>query len=279
MIKNIAGLLEKIRSDIRYQTDMAVVGLSGGADSTLVAILCKLALGERNVYGIHMPYGQLDKETFNSRSRKLADKLDINQLIMPVNRIADEINNSVREGLGMGVVDVNLVNAGNSRSRARMCVLYGVAHELNQRNSLEGSPHFHKRVRVVGTGNLSEDYIGYDTKGGDALCDFFPIGELFKSEVYQLLTFFKDQGIISESHIDRVPSAGLWEGQTDEKELGYTYNEMEPQIKAILSHKTYVIGEEGTPSRNLFEFVVNRHNANKHKHEAPPVTKLREFCD
>ena len=114
-----------------------------------------------------------------------------------------------------------------------------------------------------------------DTEGGDALADLFPIGDLFKSEVYQLLDYFVKEGMITEDLIDRVPSAGLWEGQTDEQELGYTYNEMEPAIIEIKKG-----GEIGQLSHSkVFHFVEDRHRKNKHKHEAPAVFALREhYC-
>jgi NAD+ synthase len=116
----------------------------------------------------------------------------------------------------------------------------------------------------VGTGNKSEDYIGYDTKGGDALADVFPIGELFKSEVFQLLDYYRDRGVITEDMIDREPSAGLWEGQKDTDELEYTYDEMEPAI---------LRAEHGELDHSLAvdEYVWNRHLENKHKHEAAPT--------
>lgn len=250
---------------IKKETDVAVIGLSGGADSTLVACLCTKALGKENVYGIHMPYNDADSKTFNSRSMKIATRLGIHSIVVPIGHIADSITSSVESAVG----DISMTNKGNSRSRARMTILYGIAHQLG--DTLK------KRVRVVGTGNLSEDSIGYDTKGGDALADFFPIGNLFKSQVYALLDKFKAAGVIDEEHIDRVPSAGLWDGQTDEGELGYSYNEMEPVVSAMFENYT----EDSTDviskllnigfQKDLTTFVVNRHFANRHKHMAPKV--------
>ena len=74
MIKDIEGLLTKITNEIKSRVDVAVIGLSGGADSTLVACLCAQALGKENVYGLHMPYGDTDRQKFNSRSQQLAKK-------------------------------------------------------------------------------------------------------------------------------------------------------------------------------------------------------------
>jgi NAD+ synthase len=279
MIKNVEQVLEKIYEEIRKNCDVGVVGLSGGADSTLVATLLTQALGKENVYGIHMPYNISDSMTFNFRSKNIAKKLGINDLIIPIGSITNSIIDEIQEELYKdeyslekynGFRTLNQINAGNARSRSRMCVLYGVAHEL--------SYNLQKRVRVVGTGNLSEDYIGYDTKGGDALADFFPIGELFKSEVYQLLDYFISKSILGEEDVDRVPSAGLWDGQSDEGELGYSYNEMEPAIRNFLNEDydwCEVVEIEGS----IEKFVYDRHIQNKHKHEAPMVFKLRNLVD
>lgn len=285
MIKDIPGLVSAVSADIKNACDVAVVGMSGGADSTLVALLCKEALGANDVYSVHMPYNDRDNGFFNDRSLKTATRLGVHILKAPIKGIADAINETVTVAL----VDNNLVrgkefptsdgqtatlfaishvNAGNSRSRSRMNVLYGVSHHL--------SDHLGVRARVVGTGNLSEDYIGYDTKGGDALCDFFPVGQLFKSEVYQLLDWFRDRGDIEESMIDRVPSAGLWDGQSDEDELGCSYNLMEPSIRVLGLGQTEHIIEADAEITN---FVRERHQANKHKHEAPPVFDIRKWCD
>ncbi len=266
MIRNCHKLLDHLCPEIIAATDIAVVGLSGGADSSLTAILCMKALGKENVYGISMPFDETDEQTFNALSAKLAHQIGINHLIRPVARIADAINEQI---LSDEKSEPTALNKGNSRSRARMCILYGIAHDLSSRLP-------NKRVRVMGTGNLSEDFIGYDTKGGDALADVFPIGELFKSEVYQLLDHFRDEGTIDDEHINRVPSAGLVENQTDEADLGYSYNEMEKGVRFCLQNHDHM---PSVQPDEVTAFVWQRHMVHKHKHEAPAVIKLRHLCD
>jgi NAD+ synthase len=263
-IEDREKVIKHIIQHIRGAMDYAVIGLSGGADSTLVACLCMEALGKENVYGVGMPYNEFDVDNFNSRSANFANKIGVNYHEVPVAAISDGIDNAV------GFNDASCltpVNRGNSRSRARMCVLYGFAHALANSN---------KRVRVVGTGNLSEDFIGYDTKGGDALGDIFPVGELYKSEIYQLLDYFIEKGVIEENHVDRVPSAGLEDGQTDEEDLGYSYDEMEYSIEFCLAN--YDIMQDGKIELpEITKFVWGRHIANKHKHEAPDVINVRNI--
>ncbi len=263
---NIEAVIEIIKQEIREHVDTAVVGLSGGADSFLVMLLSAEALGKNNVYALSMPYSDLDTRTFNSLSTMYAEHIGVHHHVIGIGDIAQAINQAVSGAVSTpGENGISALNAGNARSRSRMCVLYGFAHHLNDR--------LKNRVRVMGTGNLSEDFIGYDTKGGDALADIFPIGQLFKSEVYKILEHFRDKGLITESMINRVPSAGLWENQTDEDELGHSYDAMEPAIRFILQSEGRF---QESSLTDIQRFVWHRHLTNKHKHEAPYVVTLRD---
>lgn len=282
MIKDMVSVIDEITKNIKNNMDVAVLGLSGGVDSTVCACLLVKALGSENVHTLHMPYNEVDTDTplkFNSNSMRIAQELKTPAHWKPIKKIADAINSEVYgEFTHSSVPPLTSVNEGNARARARMAVLYGTAHNLET--------NLGKRVRVVGTGNLSEDFIGYDTKGGDALADLFIIGSLFKSEVYQLADHFVTEGMIKEDMVDRVPSAGLWEGQTDEDELGFSYNDMEPIIKEFLKLGNRLYIKELLNDRciellntDIGKFVYDMHLKNKHKHEAPAVVNLREFTD
>ena len=241
MLSNVEAAAVFLEKEVKAFADVAVVGISGGVDSAVVASICAAALGPKNVYGLSMPYDEIDTSTFNSRSAELADKLGINHLVMSIGVPVDAAVKVMHDAVGSATEysdDLHKLTLGNSRSRMRMLYLYGVAGELSYRIE-EGQKHKHlspvrgelfsKRVRVMGTGNASEDLIGYDTKGGDALADLFVIGDLFKSEVYQLAKYYE----VPKSIVKAPPSAGLYEGQTDVLELGFSYEELEPALSAL----------------------------------------------
>jgi len=281
MITKMNELIEMVKSDVKAEMDIAVVGLSGGVDSLVCATLATLALGPENVYTVHMPYNDIDIMKFNANSIRIGTKLGTRNLMRPIHKIADAINEEFDNDDEYGFENQPLseLNKGNSRSRARMTVLYKEAHHIA---TVTG-----KSVRVLGTGNLSEDFIGYDTKGGDALADLFLIGELLKSEVYQLAEHFVEMGLIEKDMIDYHPSAGLWDGQSDEEELGFTYAAMEPSVLKLrnpetgLAHYGYetVVNGINANRTEMDNFVLDRHFKNRHKHMAPPAISLREFCE
>lgn len=270
MIKDCEALRNYLIEDIKKQTDMVVVGCSGGADSTLVATMCMLALGKENVVAVHMPATKTDRDYFNLRSKNLANHLALPlQLNVPIWDIMDtlktRINDSLDDLLRLSPIpDMSQMNEGNTRARARMTVLYAVCTAMSER-------YPDKRVRVVGTGNLSEDFIGYFTKYGDGAVDFSPLGTMYKSEVYQMLDYFKNTGVILEEHIDRVPSAGLWDGQSDQGELGFSYDEMEHSIRKWHADIPWDMNDK------VDNFVAKRYKANKHKMMQPPIAQLGKF--
>jgi len=212
-MRNKTELVEKICSWFREVVNQAkakgvVIGLSGGIDSSVVACLAKKALGEK-VLGVIMPcYSSAIDEDY---ARLIAKMLKIKMERVSLNSIYDSILGVLPGGKKMVLA--------NLKPRLRMLILYYFANSLN--------------YLVAGTGNKSEVLIGYFTKYGDGGCDILPLGDLLKTEVRELAKELR----IPKEIIERVPSAGLWENQTDEGEIGITYEELDGIIMAIESNQ------------------------------------------
>ena len=134
MIKDIPKLIDKVVVELKNFTDVAVIGLSGGADSTLVAVLCKLAFGRENVYGIHMPFSNTDNLVFNSVSKNLAAYLGIKDITIPINQIHETICEKIIVCLytqwdedNHEFKQISKLNEGNLRARLRTNLLYTFA--------------------------------------------------------------------------------------------------------------------------------------------------------
>jgi len=271
VISDINKITELLENSVRSFTDIAVVGVSGGVDSAVVASICVSALGPDNCWLISMPFDQIDAETFNHRSTNLAEKLGANHRIVSIGPGSVTLENEIRSALGGE--ELALLTRANIRPRVRMNTLYSFSRELEEREKL--------RARVMGTGHLSEDLIGYDTKGGDALADIFILSDLVKSEVYQLARHYQVPTEITSAE----PSAGLYPDQTDLEELGFSYEELEPATLAVYEAlRAGVPREELSPELSHFadldqrylKFVIDRYKVHYHKHEAPKTVPLRE---
>lgn len=187
----------------------AVVGLSGGIDSAVTAALCKKALGE-SVLGVAMPCESARRD--EEDATLVAVKLDIPVVTVRL----DTVFGALRQALPPGP---DLARA-NLKPRLRMAVLYYHANMLS--------------YLVAGTGNRTELMVGYYTKYGDGGADILPVGGLYKTEVR---TLARELGL-PERIVAKPPSAGLWEGQTDEGELGITYPELDRALQALDTGRT-----------------------------------------
>ncbi len=186
--------------------DGIIFGNSGGKDSALCGIICKMAC--ENTIGVIMPCSSkrnfsLDKDD----GIAVAKKFDIKTEIIDVTSIRDELKNKVSEK-----VEINPLTLSNIAPRIRMATLYAIA----------GS----KNLLVCGTGNRTEMYLGYYTKWGDGACDFNPISDLTVGEVYEFLHYLG----CPECIINKAPSAALYEGQTDEDDMGMKYSDIDSFI-------------------------------------------------
>ena len=192
-----------------------VVGLSGGVDSSVVAALAKLAVGDK-VLGLIMPCQSIEEDT--EHAHMLAKKFKIKTEFVDLEPVYKRLKQSLPPG--KGIADANL------KPRLRMLTLYYFA---NLHNYL-----------VLGTGNKSELMIGYFTKYGDGGVDLLPIAGLYKHQIRELAGILGIPDVI----IKKPPSAGLWKGQTDEGEIGMTYDELDRTLQAIEKNETRGIDPE-----------------------------------
>ncbi len=236
------GLAGDIVSWIREKVEEAgtrgiVVGLSGGVDSACVAVLSKMAVGD-NVLGLILPC-QSDPEDEKS-ARLVAEKFDI--------RVEKKVLDSVYEKFLEILTPADKISLANLKPRLRMATLYYFANSLN--------------YLVAGTGNKSEISVGYFTKYGDGGVDILPLGGLLKTEVRELAK----EVDIPQQIIDRAPSAGLWEGQTDEGELALSYEDLDKAIIAIEEGET-----EEFPSQEIVVKIKELIGASQHKRQPIPI--------
>ncbi len=216
-----------------------VMGISGGLDSSVLAVLCKRAFPQ-NIFGVIMPcYSHLqDKE----HAEMLIEKFDI-----PTREVVlDSVYDSLLQALPAlnPNPEIGRLSRANLKARLRMLTLYYAAGQLN--------------YLVAGSSNRTEITIGYFTKYGDSGVDIMPLGGLVKEEVRELARFL---GVPREI-IDKPPSAGLWAGQTDEEEIGISYEILD---RFILS------GETNPEFRSKIEAMMA---ASEHKRSLPPIAGI-----
>jgi len=226
-----------------------VLGLSGGVDSALVAKLCADALGPQHVLGVAMPDGRGGKDLKDAK--KFAKALGIDLRIIGIAPIVTSLEKRL---LGF---QADQVARGNLRARARMIVLYFIANT-------------EERV-VMGTGNKSELLCGYFTKGGDGAADFLPIGDLYKTQVREMARYLA----LPPEIVEKVPTAGLWPGQTDEGELGIAYDELDRILLGIeLQLEPEAIAQKAGVPLDHVAYVQKLVTSSVHKRKMPLIPKV-----
>lgn len=183
----------------------AVVGVSGGVDSSVVAALCVEALGKDRVFGVLMPQGY---QSDIGDAIQLVNFLDIDNITVDIFDAIRSIKHEIRDELGKWSSQSSI----NLPPRIRMSTLYAVSQSMNG--------------RVANTCNLSEDWIGYSTRYGDSVGDFSPLSNLTKTEVKEI---GKELGL-PENLVEKVPTDGLC-GKTDEENFGFTYEVLDRYIR------------------------------------------------
>ncbi len=226
----------------------AVIGLSGGIDSALSAYLAATALGAENVLALRMPYKTSSADSLNDAEAVIED-LGLPNQTLAISEMADPLIERFP--------DMSKLRRGNIMARMRMVTLY------DQSMAWGGL--------VMGTSNKTEFLLGYSTIYGDSGVALHPIADLYKCQVRQLARFLG----VPRSIIEKPPSADLWVGQTDEAELGFTYDEAD-QVLMLLVDERYT-AEEVAAEGFEREFVVRiweRVKANHYKRIMPNIAKI-----
>jgi len=244
-------IADELINKLRYtQREKYVVGMSGGIDSSLSATLAVNSVGSHNVVGIVMPYKTSSNECMRD-AVKFAEHLKIQHHVI---EITDIVSAFTQISHIADVQDCNDIQyktrIGNIMARIRMSILYDFSNKL--------------KGLVLGTGNKTEYLLGYTTLWGDMCCDINPLGELYKTHVIQIAKFLG----LPESIINRAPSADLWPGQTDEGEIGISYERCDKLLELGYDYclPNNIIREFGF-SQDEIDKVGNRINMSVHKRD------------
>jgi NAD+ synthase len=247
LVKSI--LLGFLRKEVRrVGFEKVVVGLSGGVDSGLVAALSAEALGAENVLAISMPY-RLSNPQSLADAQAVAKAFDFDLRVIEITPQIDAYFERFP--------DASDARRGNKMARERMTILYDVS--------------FAEGALVAGTSNKTEILLGYSTVFGDQASALNPIGDLYKTQVWQLASYVG----LPDQVISKAPSADLWEGQSDEKELGFTYAAVDRLLYNLVDrrHTQDDLVEMGH-DRAFVDAVTHRIRVNQYKRRPPIIAKL-----
>jgi NAD+ synthase len=247
LVKSI--LLGFLRKEVRrVGFEKVVIGMSGGVDSSLVAVLAAEALGPENVLGVSMPY-RLSSPQSLADAQAVAEAVDI---LLRVIEITPQIDAYFER-----FPDASDARRGNKMARERMTILYDTS--------------FAEGALVLGTSNKTEMLLGYSTIFGDQASALNPIGDLYKSQIWQLAAFV---GVPAQV-VTKPPSADLWVGQSDEEELGFTYATVDLLLLDLVDRR-YAPDElvEMGHDRAFVEAVTRRIRINQYKRRPPVIAKL-----
>jgi NAD+ synthase len=226
----------------------AVVGLSGGIDSSLTFKLAVDALGSSNVTAILMPELGVTSDKNIEHAKKMAEFFKVKTYYQPINTLSVDF--------GISSWKPNTLANMNTKARIRSTLLYSYSNT-------------HKAL-VLGTSNKSETMLGYGTKYGDLAADIEVIGALYKTDVYKLSEYLQ----LPQEIIEKAPTAELALGQTDEKELGANYVVLDGILRLLeAGKKPKTIEKEGYPM-GLIDQVMKRIKANHHKTKMPPILPI-----
>ena len=233
-----------------------VVGLSGGVDSATVAYLAARAIGAENLLAVRMPY-RTSSEASETDAMRVVDALGCRTECVEITPMVDPMLELIGNPSAAVPGDELNVRRGNVMARQRMIVLYDRSAAFD--------------ALVIGTSNKTESLLGYGTLHGDMAAALAPIGDLYKT---QLRAVARELGV-PEEVVAKPPSADLWPGQTDEGELGRSYDSLDRVLFALVDRRWTIdrCVDAGLP-RDLVEWVAQRVARMEFKRQLPPVAKL-----
>jgi len=243
-------IVEFIRTYVENANKKSVViGLSGGVDSAVVTKLATLALGKENIHALFLPELSTPLQDFE-HTTLIANELGISYETIDISPLIYAIRKVCKH-------ELNEITLGNIKARFRMLMLY---EQANVKNSL-----------VCGCSNKTELLTGYFTKYGDGGSDIMPIGDIYKTQVYQLAKHLNIPDVI----IQKAPSAGLWKGQTDEKELGISYEKLD-KILYGLERKISIhrIAQIADVEEEEVKRIKEMRKRTEHKRRHPLIPKI-----
>jgi len=253
-MKISAAFVEKvlcafIRQELaRFSYRRAIVGLSGGLDSSVCAFLAAKAIGPKNVIGMILPYGISFGEDVRD-AQSLARRLGLRSHVIDISPMVDAYFSRYPTQ--------DRVRIGNKMARERMSILYDFSAR--------------EKALILGTSNKTELLIGYGTIHGDMACAINPLGDLYKTQIKKLAAHLG----VPAKILKKKPTAGLWPGQTDEGELGLNYSEIDQILFQLIDErkaKKDVIAA-GFDSEAV-EKIVNLIKNSEFKRKMPPIAKL-----
>jgi NAD+ synthase len=228
-----------------------VIGLSGGVDSSVSFFLAVEALGKDNVLAVMMPYKTSSPESIE-HAQQIIKQLGVRNALVDITPMADEFRKLLP--------DLDRVRLGNVLARLRMITLYDHSAKEN--------------ALVIGTSNKTEILLGYGTLFGDTASAINPLGDLYKTQVWELA---KELGVPAEI-INKTPSADLWAGQTDEGELGFSYNDVDKLFVEMIDN---ALSDDELFNLGFYkEFVIKvrtRIRSNEFKRRLPVIAVLPKF--
>ena len=249
---DVNDLKQFIRDSVaKARAKGVVIGLSGGIDSAVVTKLCADALGPENVLNVFMPSRVTPPEDYKTTS-ELSNMWGTEYRVVDVQPAVDAL-------VAVLLSDAETpLERGNISARCRMIVLYNMAKK--------------RQYLVMGTSNQSEIMMGYFTKFGDGACDVTPLANMYKTEVRQIAALIG----VPEDIITKPPSAGLWEGQTDEKEMGIRYEDLDAILYAMEQDKTdsQIAADTGLPKEQVSDI---RRQVELMEHKRLPAVRPSEY--